>query len=105
MHIQIVRFHLRDLSEQQFRALCDELAPAFAAVPGLISKVWLASPATNTYGGVYAWASREAFVAFTASDLFQAVAINPNFAQVRSQDFAVLEAPTRLTRGLPGIPA
>jgi heme-degrading monooxygenase HmoA len=105
MHIQNVRFHLREMSEEQFRALCDEVAPAFAAIPGLISKVWLASPATNTYGGVYTWVSREAFVAFTASELFQAVATNPNFAQVSSQDFGLLEGPTRVTYGLPGVPA
>ena len=60
MHVQIVQFHLRDLTDEAFRALCDELAPTLAAVPGLLSKVWLASPATNTYGGVYTWRDRAA---------------------------------------------
>ena len=64
MHIQVVNFHLQDLSEADYRALCDEVAPAFAEVAGLISKVWLANPSTNTYGGVYTWASREAMDEF-----------------------------------------
>ena len=60
MHIQVVNFHLSDLSDADFRARCDEIAPAFAEVPGLISKVWLANASTNTYGGVYTWEDREA---------------------------------------------
>lgn len=55
MHIQIVNFNLKGVSEADYRALCDQLAPAFAVMPGLISKVWLADAATNTYGGVYTW--------------------------------------------------
>ena len=34
------------------------LAPHFAALPGLRSKVWLADAASGTYGGVYTWADR-----------------------------------------------
>ena len=55
MHIQVVNFHLNDLSDAEFRGLCDEVAPAFAEVPGLISKVWLENASTNTYGGIYTW--------------------------------------------------
>src|SRR5437868_11831143 len=72
MHIQIITFHLRGVSEPDYRALCDEVAPAFAEVPGLVSKVWLANSTTNTYGGVYTWASREAMETFAKSELFKA---------------------------------
>lgn len=100
MHIQIINFHLRDLSEAEYRAHCDEVAPAFAEVPGLISKVWLANRATNTYGGVYTWASREKMEEYAKGDLFKAVATNPNLAGITSIDFDVLEDPTSVTRGL-----
>ena len=43
MHIQIINFHLKGLSEGDFRAKCDEIAPLYAELPGLISKVWLAN--------------------------------------------------------------
>jgi quinol monooxygenase YgiN len=105
MHIQIINFHLANLSEDDYRALCDEVAPTFAQVPGLLSKVWLANRDTNTYGGVYTWASREAMEAYLGSELFSAVASNPSFAQVTSLDFDVLEDPTTVTRGLAQVAA
>lgn len=105
MHIEIVTFHLTDLSEAQFRALCDELAPRLAAVPGLVAVVWLADPATNTYGVVNTWASPEARTAFTTSELFHEVTTQPGVALVAAQHFAVLDGPTRVTRGLIGLPA
>jgi heme-degrading monooxygenase HmoA len=104
MHIQVINFHLKDLSEVHYRDVCDELAPAFAEIPGLVSKVWLANHATNTYGGVYTWSSRDAMEEFTKSELFKAVATNPNLANIASADFDVLEDPTRVTRGLAEVP-
>ena len=81
-------------------AVCDELAPAYAAVPGLVSKVWLSDPTGNTYGGVYTWRDLSAFQAFTKSDLAKTVMTHPNFTDLVIRDFAVLEGPTRVTRGL-----
>lgn len=105
MHIQVVNFHLKNLSDAAFRAHCDEVAPAFADVPGLVSKVWLANAATNTYGGVYAWTSREAMEAFGKSELFGAVASDPQLADITSRDFEVLEGPTSVTHGLAAVRA
>ena len=98
MHIQIVTFSLKDIDHDAYAKLCDELAPAYAAVPGLTSKTWLADRAANTYGGVYEWESADALAAFTKTDLFNAVVSHPNLANLTSTDFAVLDAPTRVTR-------
>jgi quinol monooxygenase YgiN len=100
MHIQVVNFNLKGISEGEFRKLCDELAPAFAGMPGLISKVWLADPATNTYGGVYTWRDRSAYEAYTRSDIFHTVGKHPNLTNITSRDFGVLEGPTRVCHGL-----
>jgi heme-degrading monooxygenase HmoA len=102
MHIQIVNFKLRDLTEDGYLKLCDEVAPAFADVPGLISKVWLADPDTNTYGGVYMWEDREAMESFQKTELYRGIGGHPNLGDVTSRDFAVLDEPTRVTRGLLG---
>lgn len=51
MQILIVNFNLDGLSEEEFASSCDELAPAFAAVPGLASKIWLADRAEGIFGG------------------------------------------------------
>lgn len=105
MHIQIVTFHLKDLTEDDFIDICNQLAPDFAAVHGLISKVWLADGESGTYGGVYTWRDRAAMEAYVASDLFAGVANNPHLTGLTSSDFAVLAGPTSVTRGLTAMAA
>lgn len=100
MHVQIVNFQLSGITEEEYRATCDELAPAFAAVPGLVAKIWLADADTNTYGGVYVWSDRAAMEAFQASELFQAVLADSSLAAIASRDFGVIEAPTAVTSEL-----
>jgi quinol monooxygenase YgiN len=99
MHIQIVNFKLNDLSDADYRKAAADLATAFADVDGLLSKEWLANPATNTYGGVYHWRDRAAMEKYLASDLCNQVLAHPNLAEITSTDFEVIEAPTRITRG------
>jgi quinol monooxygenase YgiN len=100
MHVQIVNFQLKGLTEADYTKLSDDLAPQFAAIPGLVSKVWLANATTKTFGGVYLWHDRAAMDAFSRTPLFQAVVTHPNLANLTSTDFAVLEAPSRVTRGM-----
>lgn len=97
MHIQIINFRLKGITRRDYDALCEQVAPAFAALPGLISKVWLGDDQANTYGGVYTWRDRAAMEAFLKTDLFRTVATHPNLAEIVSRDFAVLEAPSAVT--------
>lgn len=68
-------------------------------LPGLVSKTWLANEDTNTYGGVYVWQDREAMEAYRENDIYKGMMDNPYFKDFTVSDFAVLEAPTRITRG------
>ncbi|MDQ1682633.1 MAG: hypothetical protein QOG52_1511 [Frankiaceae bacterium] len=43
--------------------LRDESVDAFAAVPGLRLKVWIANDEANTWGAIFVWESRAAMVA------------------------------------------
>lgn len=97
MKIQIVTFQLDGIDAETYSGVCDEMAPAFAAVPGLQAKLWLADCDTNTYGGVYVFCDADAQAAFAGSDLFAAVASNPNLAGVSSRAFDVLPGPTAVT--------
>ena len=99
MHIQIVNFRLEGVSEADYVALCDDLAGAYAEVPGLERKVWLTNPEEGVYGGVYFWRDRRAMKAYEKSDLFAAVSNHPNLTDFKISDFAVLDGPTRITRG------
>ena len=100
MEILIVNFSLNGLSRSEYESICDEVAPAFAAAPGLISKHWLADEANNTYGGIYLWESQQALDNFLSSELFENVSSNPAFADAKVRPFNVLERPTRVTRGI-----
>ena len=48
MQALIINFNLHEITRSDYEGVCNELAPAFAAVPGLISKHWLADEANNT---------------------------------------------------------
>ncbi len=99
MHIQIINFQLSGVTGEEYATLCGELAPAFAAVPGLVRKVWLANSDTGTYGGVYVWRDRQAMEDFTKTELFESVEKHPALTNMTSEDFGVLEGPTQVTRG------
>ena len=104
MQIQLVTFALEGISDADLRAGAEAVAPAYAALPGLRSKIWLADAAANIYGGLYTWQSRDAMRSSVAGELYAtAVRDNPAFRDVRSRDFGVLEAATRITnpRGEP----
>src|SRR5262245_65850018 len=67
VEILVINFSLEGMTEAQYLDLCDEVAPAFAAVPGLVSKVWLADPVNGVYGGVYTFENGAALDANLAS--------------------------------------
>jgi quinol monooxygenase YgiN len=100
MHTLIRTFHLDGMSTDEFTAFCDEVAPVFAELPGLIEKVWLAQPETGTFGGVYLWRDQAACAQYRASDLFQQICANPHFATIVVQEYAILDSPTLMTSNL-----
>jgi len=99
MRVQIITFQLDGIDEEAYNHVCDELAPAFAAVPGLQTKLWLADRDANTYGGVYVFSDAQAQETFAGSELYAAVASNPNLAGVTSRVFDILPGPTAVTSG------
>ncbi len=100
MHIQMINFNLKGIDRAEYEAVCDQFAEAFASLPGLISKHWLADEKNNTYGGLYIWETRYAYESYLKSDLFSGVGANTALVNMVSKDFDVIEAPTRVTMGL-----
>jgi hypothetical protein len=101
MYIQIVNFSLNGITPEQYKHACEEkYAPLFVDMPGLVSKVWLSDPASNTFGGVYTWADRESMEAYKRSPIFQSLLANPAMGFLTSRDFEVLDVPSRMTNGL-----
>ena len=106
MVVQIVQFQLAGIGPAEWEAEAERIAPAFARLPGLIAKAWLADPSEDTYGGVYLWTDRAAAEAYANSELLAAARRNPAFAGFHSSILDTLAAPTALTtRGLAGLSA
>lgn len=99
MHALFVTYALRDATPDQHAELCEQLAPAVAAVPGLVSKTWLANGDTGRYGGFYLFDSRADFERFVASELFDTLWTLASIRDVSASDFSIVENPTALTRG------
>jgi len=99
MHMQVITFKLDGIDEADYRAHAEQTASAFAALPGLRAKVWLANQQTNTYGGIYTWDDVAAMRAYQGGKIFQGLQANPHLVEVAVRDFSVLAAPTKVTRG------
>ena len=97
-YIQVVNFNLSGITHNDFMGVANEVAPNFAALNGLISKVWLSDEKNNTYGGVYSWANQDVCEAYRNGELYAgALANNPNFVNLSDKGFAVLEEPSKVT--------
>jgi len=100
MHILIINFELHDLTHAAFEHIAQEAAPAFAEIPGLVSKHYLSNPDTNTYGGVYIFENEQAVRDYQSSDLYAGLGANEHFVNMQVRDFGVLECPSIVTRAL-----
>jgi len=97
-YIQVVNFNLEGITHDDFIGVAIEVASNFAALPGLIQKVWLSDEANNTYGGVYSWSSKEACEAYRSGELYAgALTNNPNFTNLSDKGFGVLDGPSKIT--------
>ena len=107
MQILIVQFALT-VPVGEYERLAAELAPAFAAVPGLLSKSWLLDAESGTAGGVYLFADATFVDAYLASPLAPAADL-PFLTALRVQRYDAIEKATSVTRGFlvarPAVPA
>jgi heme-degrading monooxygenase HmoA len=99
MYALMVTFQLKDKNADTFEASYTEVAPAFADMPGLIEKIWVKQPESDTFGGVYLWHDHASCAEYRNSDMFQQnIANNPAITNLVVQEYTVLDKPTRITR-------
>lgn len=96
MYVQVVSYALDGMPEGDYLDLANELAPSFSGVPGLQAKIWLDDPDRERYGAVYFWDDKAAMERFLHSNLFEGT--NPEFTDVESEGFAILENLTAQTQ-------
>ena len=96
MYVQVVTFGLNGIDESQYLDAANDVAPRFAGRPGLLAKIWLEDPEQGRYGAIYFWEDRESMERLVHSDLFEGA--NPEFSDVASEGFAILENLTAQTQ-------
>jgi hypothetical protein len=101
MHILLVTFQLDGMAPDDLAQMSEEFASHLVGTPGLISKVYLTNPATNTYGGLYTWQDRGAMEQYLQSDLIAMVKHHPQITNIIITDYGVQEGPTRINKGWP----
>lgn len=89
MHALVITYGLDGATPAEHAERFAQLAPAVAAVPGLLSTTWLANEATGTYGGFYVFETRSAFDGFVASELFDTLYTHRSVRGMASSDFVV----------------
>jgi hypothetical protein len=99
MHAFFVSYGLRGATAAEHAELCAQLAPAFAAVPGLVSLVWLSNEATGRCGGFYAFEHKPAFDAFVSSELYETLRGHRAIDELTACDFSIELVPSALTHG------
>lgn len=104
MHILIAQFNY-SLTEPELRATADQLAPNFADIPGCLEKTWLIDAATSTCGGVYKFRDEDSVDAYLASPLWEGVKSTPQFSNLTTRVFGVLQRASEITGGVPAATA
>lgn len=100
MYVQIITFRLNGPTAEEFAALSDHVAPQYASVEGLVSKIFLRDPDDDgAYGGVYLWESREAADVYVREGLAAHLVESPDFADVHVRVYAVVPGPTAISGG------
>src|ERR1700761_3100318 len=94
----VITFDLVDMTPEQYAHLSAELAPSFAALPGLLSKIWLTDTDGGRRGGLYLFDDAAAAEGFLKSALALSVVQNPHFAHCTAQRFTVDQTTTALTQ-------
>jgi len=87
------------VSDEEYVAEISALADQFAAVDGLVWKIWTQNPEQDRAGAVYLFRDEASVQAFLDSDLVAGVVSNPTLSDFRVSTYAVMGAETRMTRG------
>jgi hypothetical protein len=101
MYIQIITFNLVDMTEPEWRQQAERNAPKYAECPGLLAKLWMSNPETNTCGAVYLWKDKETLDAHNRGPLAERVRTHPNYRNQSITEYVMHEELVRKTQ--PGL--
>ena len=86
-------------STADYQNLCQSVARAFDAVPGLRWKIWLLNEQEKEAGGIYLFESDQAVNDYLSGPLVAQVKAHPALYDVTAKAFDVMEDVTAITHG------
>jgi hypothetical protein len=89
MHALLVTYGLNGRTACEHAELSEALAPAFAAVAGLVSRTPLENPTAGRYGAFYVFETKGAFDRFVAGELYAATDGAPGLLNLTTHDFSI----------------
>jgi hypothetical protein len=89
-----------NVSTEEWLRHCQRVVDTILAVPGLEWKVWIASPATSSAGGIYLFRDEASATAYVNGPIIAALRRNPNVRDVRVRVYLVDEGLSRRTRSV-----
>jgi hypothetical protein len=93
-----VNFKL-NASTPEYQSLCQSVAQAFAAVPGLSWKIWILNDREKEAGGIYLFEGEQALNDFLSGPLAAQVRSLPELHDISVKTFDVMEEVTAITHG------
>jgi len=93
-----INFKLQ-VATSEYQAMCQSVAQAFAAVPGLRWKIWVLNDSEKEAGGIYLFESEQALNDFLAGPLAAVVKTHPALSDISVKPFDIMEDVTAVTRG------
>jgi len=87
-----------NVSRDEFTAMVDQLAQAFADVPGCAWKIWLIDHEKSEAGAVYLFTDDAALQAFKVSPLVASVLSHPALGNFELRERDILGSPSAITR-------
>ena len=94
-----------NVSTEEWHRQCQQVVDMMLSVPGLEWKLWVASPASSSAGGIYLFRDEESAAAYVSGPIIAALRRNPSVRDVRISVYVVDEDLSRRTHSVGGIRA
>jgi hypothetical protein len=89
-----------NVSTDEWLRDCRRVVDKMLSVPGLEWKLWVASPATSSAGGIYLFRDHESAAAYVSGPVIASLRGHPGVRDVRVRVYAVDEDLSRSTRAI-----
>lgn len=97
MEALIVTFKT-EATVEEFTAANEEDASVFTDVDGLLAKIWIVDPDSNTYGGIKLFRDSAAVDRYLEGDIFKSIVDDPSVEDATYHRYQVIEELTAKTQ-------